>query len=102
MTADVLLADGSTVHVRPIRPEDADAIVALHSRFSERTRYLRFFSPYPRIPARDLARFVNVDHTDREALVVEAGDALIALGQYERLGEGSPGPEGGVGAGGSY
>ena len=68
--ADVLLADGTTVHLRPIRPEDADGIVALHSRFSERTRYLRYFSPYPRIPARDLARFVNVDHRDREALVV--------------------------------
>ena len=39
-SADVLLADGSTVHVRPINPDDADQVVALHSRFSERTRYL--------------------------------------------------------------
>ena len=84
--ADVLLADGSTVHVRPISPDDADATVALHSRFSDRTRYLRYFSPYPRIPSRDLARFVNVDHRDREALVVALGDDLIAVGQYERLG----------------
>jgi acyl-CoA synthetase (NDP forming)/GNAT superfamily N-acetyltransferase len=87
--ADVLLADGTTVHIRPIRPDDADALVALHSRFSERTRYLRFFSPYPRIPPRDLERFVNVDHGDREALVVVAGESMIALGQYERLGAGS-------------
>jgi acyl-CoA synthetase (NDP forming)/GNAT superfamily N-acetyltransferase len=91
--ADVLLADGTTVRVRPIGPEDADALVALHSRFSERTRYMRFFAPYPRIPQRDLARFVNVDHADREALVVESGGLLIALGQYERLGEGSPDAE---------
>ena len=42
--------------------------------------YLRYFSPYPRIPARDLARFVNVDHHDREALVVCLGDDLIAIG----------------------
>lgn len=83
--ADVLLADGSTVHIRPIRPGDADAIVELHSRFSERTRYLRYFSPYPRIPERDLQRFVNVDHADREALVVSAGGRLIAVGRYERL-----------------
>ena len=40
----------------------AEAIVALHSRFSERTRYLRYFSPYPRIPARDLARFVTASN----------------------------------------
>jgi acyl-CoA synthetase (NDP forming)/RimJ/RimL family protein N-acetyltransferase len=88
--ADIVLADGSTAHVRQIRPADADAIVALHSRFSERTRYLRYFSPYPRIPPRDLERFVRVDHRDREAFVVELGDELIAVARYERLGEGSP------------
>jgi acyl-CoA synthetase (NDP forming)/GNAT superfamily N-acetyltransferase len=82
----VLLSDGSTVHIRQISPDDADRIVALHARFSERTRYLRYFSPYPRIPARDLARFVNVDHRDREALVMASGDDLIAVGRYERLG----------------
>jgi acyl-CoA synthetase (NDP forming)/RimJ/RimL family protein N-acetyltransferase len=88
--ADVLLSDGTTVHLRPIRPDDADRIVALHSRFSERTRYLRYFSAYPRIPQRDLDRFVNVDHHDREAFVVEHGDdELIAVGRYERLGAGS-------------
>ncbi|MEN3306535.1 MAG: hypothetical protein V7603_2737 [Micromonosporaceae bacterium] len=84
--ADVLLSDGTSAHMRPIRPPDADSIVAMHSRFSERTRYLRYFSPYPRIPERDLARFVNVDHHDREALVIELGDRLIAVGRYDRLG----------------
>lgn len=84
--ADVLLSDGTTVHLRQITPQDADAVVAMHSRFSERTRYLRYFSPYPRIPARDLHRFVNVDHVDREAFVVAAGERLVAVGRYERLG----------------
>ncbi|GAA1634580.1 GNAT family N-acetyltransferase [Catellatospora bangladeshensis] len=87
--ADVLLADGATVHLRQITPEDGEAVVAMHSRFSERTRYLRYFSPYPRIPARDLHRFVNVDHVDREAFVVAAGERLVAVGRYERLGEGA-------------
>ncbi|HEX6499604.1 MAG TPA: GNAT family N-acetyltransferase [Micromonosporaceae bacterium] len=91
--ADVLLSDGATVHLRQIEPSDADAIVALHSRFSERTRYLRYFSPYPRIPERDLQRFVNVDHRDREALVVALGDKLIAVGRYERLGPNHPDAE---------
>lgn len=83
--ADVVLADGGTVHLRPIRPGDAPAIVALHARFSERTRYLRYFSPYPRIPARDLKRFTEVDHRAREAFVAELGDRLIAVGRYESL-----------------
>jgi acyl-CoA synthetase (NDP forming)/GNAT superfamily N-acetyltransferase len=92
-SADALLSDGATVHVRQIRPDDADAIVAMHSRFSERTRYLRYFSPYPRIPDRDLKRFVNVDHHDREAFVVVSGDRIIAVGRYERLGPGAPDAE---------
>ena len=82
----MLLSDGTTVQLRQIRPTDAPAIVAMHSRFSERTRYLRYFSPYPRIPERDLERFVNVDHRDREAFVVLSGDRIVAVGRYERLG----------------
>ena len=88
--ADVLLSDGSAVHLRPIHPEDAPAIVELHSRMSDRTRYLRYFSPYPRIPERDLARFVNVDHRDREAFVIVSGSRIMAVGRYERLGPESP------------
>ncbi|MGC4860206.1 GNAT family N-acetyltransferase [Micromonospora sp. DT41] len=87
---DVLLSDGSTVQLRPISPDDAPAIVAMHSRFSERTRYLRYFSPYPRIPERDLIRFVTVDHRDREAFVVLAGEQIVAVGRYERLGPQAP------------
>jgi acyl-CoA synthetase (NDP forming)/GNAT superfamily N-acetyltransferase len=83
--ADVVLGDGGTVHLRPIRAGDADAILALHARFSERTRYLRYFSPYPRIPERDLKRFTEVDHHRREALVAELSGRLIAVGRYESL-----------------
>ncbi len=88
--AEVLLADGTTVHLRQITPGDADAVVAMHGRFSERTRYFRYFSPYPRIPARDLDRFVNVDHVDREALVIAVGSELIGVGRYERLAPQAP------------
>jgi acyl-CoA synthetase (NDP forming)/GNAT superfamily N-acetyltransferase len=89
-SADVLLSDGSAVHLRQIQPDDAAAIVDLHSRLSDRTRYLRYFSPYPRIPERDLARFVNVDHRDREAFIVVSGPRIMAVGRYERLGADSP------------
>jgi acyl-CoA synthetase (NDP forming)/RimJ/RimL family protein N-acetyltransferase len=89
-SADVLLSDGTAVHLRPIRPEDAPLIVEFHSRMSDRTRYLRYFSPYPRIPERDLERFVNVDHHDREAFVIVSGRDITAVGRYERLGAESP------------
>ncbi|GAA2622013.1 bifunctional acetate--CoA ligase family protein/GNAT family N-acetyltransferase [Paractinoplanes durhamensis] len=88
--ADVLLSDGTAVHLRQIRPQDAPAIVDFHSRMSDRTRYLRYFSPYPRIPERDLKRFVNVDHQDREAFVIVSGAQITAVGRYERLGADAP------------
>ncbi|MFN2560625.1 MAG: GNAT family N-acetyltransferase [Jatrophihabitans sp.] len=82
--ADVVAADGGTVHLRPIRPSDADALVAFHAGLSQRTRYLRYFSAYPRIPERDLYRFTHVDHHDRVAFVVELAGEIIAVGRYER------------------
>jgi acyl-CoA synthetase (NDP forming)/RimJ/RimL family protein N-acetyltransferase len=83
--ADVVLTDGSTARIRPIRESDGPAILDLHSRMSERTRYLRYFTAYPRISDRDLAHFTIVDHHDREALVASLGGQFIAVGRYERI-----------------
>ena len=91
--SDVVLSDGGTIHIRSVEPTDAEGIVAMHSRFSERTRYLRYFGAYPRIPARDLHRFANVDHRDREAFVATANAHVVAIGRYERLGPGGPSAE---------
>ncbi|MGH8920542.1 MAG: GNAT family N-acetyltransferase, partial [Actinomycetes bacterium] len=86
--ADVVLADGGTVHLRPVVPSDADGLVALHGRLSERTRYFRYFGAYPRIPPRDLVRFSTVDHHDRVAFAALLGDDIVAVGRYERLEQG--------------
>jgi acyl-CoA synthetase (NDP forming)/GNAT superfamily N-acetyltransferase len=86
--ADVVASDGGVVHLRPILPSDADALVAMHSRLSERTRYLRYFGPYPYISPRDLERFTVVDHRTRVAFIALLGDEIIAVGRYEGL----PGP----------
>jgi predicted CoA-binding protein/RimJ/RimL family protein N-acetyltransferase len=83
--ADVVASDGGVVHLRPILPSDADALVALHSRLSERTRYLRYFGPYPSISPRDLERFTVVDHRTRVAFIALLGDEIIAVGRYEGL-----------------
>ncbi|WP_073482640.1 bifunctional acetate--CoA ligase family protein/GNAT family N-acetyltransferase [Streptoalloteichus hindustanus] len=86
--ADVVLSDGGTAHVRPITPDDAERLVAFHGRLSERTRYLRYFGPYPRMPQRDVRRFTTVDHRDRVALVALLGDEIVAVGRFDRLGGG--------------
>src|SRR4051812_10108638 len=83
--ADVVLSDGGTVHLRPIVPDDADLLVAFHGKLSDRTRYLRYFGAYPRIPPRDLERFSVVDHVDRVAFVALLGDDIVGVGRYERL-----------------
>jgi succinyl-CoA synthetase alpha subunit/RimJ/RimL family protein N-acetyltransferase len=85
-------SDGGIVHLRPILPSDADALLRFHEGLSERTRYLRFFGPYPRIPPRDLERFTTVDHRARVAFICLLGDEIIAVGRYEGLpGDGGPG-----------
>ncbi|AHI00261.1 bifunctional GNAT family N-acetyltransferase/acetate--CoA ligase family protein [Kutzneria albida] len=83
--ADVVLSDGGTVHLRPITPDDAERLLAFHGRLSERTRYFRYFGPYPRIPPRDLERFSTVDHVDRVALVALLGEDIVAVGRFDRL-----------------
>jgi acyl-CoA synthetase (NDP forming)/RimJ/RimL family protein N-acetyltransferase len=83
--ADVIAADGGTVHLRPICPEDADGLVGLMERSSDQTRYYRFFGPMKRLSDRDLHRFTHVDHVDRVAFVLELGDQLIGVGRYDRL-----------------
>lgn len=85
--ADVVLADGGTVHVRPIRSDDGPRVAALHERLSNESRYLRFFSPMPHLAPRLLDRFVNVDYVDRFALVAQLGDEVIAVARYDALDE---------------
>ncbi len=86
--ADVVLSDGGTVHLRPITPADAEQLLAFHGRLSERTRYFRYFGPYPRMPQRDLERFSTVDHHDRVAIIALLGDDIVAVGRFDRLGDG--------------
>lgn len=83
--ADVILSDGGTVHVRPIRPDDGLRIQSLHGRLSKESKYLRFFSPMPNLAPSMLDRFVNVDYVDRFALVALLGDDIIGVARYDAL-----------------
>nr|WP_328742660.1 GNAT family N-acetyltransferase [Flavimobilis rhizosphaerae] len=90
--ADVILRDGSTTHLRPITPEDADALQAFHVAQSERSIYMRFFAPLKRLPERDLERFTHVDHVDRVALIAVASSTTTAAAPLA-LAAGTPEPE---------
>ncbi len=83
--ADVLLRDGRTAHIRPIRPDDDDLMVDFYSRVSEQSKYFRFFAPMPNLAPREVQRFVEVDHHDRVALVLLVGERMIAVGRFDRI-----------------
>ncbi len=82
--SDVVLIDGGTAHLRPIRPEDIEQLRALHSRLSPESIYFRFFSPIPRVPEAQLHRLAEVDYTDRFALVAELDGQVVAVARYDR------------------
>ena len=81
--ADVLLRDGRTAQLRPIRPDDTELLVDFYSRVSDESKYYRFFSPMPTLSDKDLHRFTHVDHRERVAFVMLVGGQLIAVGRYD-------------------
>ena len=81
---DVVLADGGTVHVRPIGPDDGDRLIAFHAGLSDETVFLRFFSAKPTLSLAEVERFTHVDHYSRVALVAELGDRLVGVARYDR------------------
>jgi acetate---CoA ligase (ADP-forming) len=83
--ADVVLRDGSTVHVRPVTAEDAPAIRAFLENLSPKSIALRFFSRFP-----DLDRAVrwatDVDGQHRYGLIAtsSADGRVVAHAGWER------------------
>ena len=84
---DASLKDGTVVHLRPIRPDDAPRLVALFDRLSQQTAYQRFFSVLKRLPPAYARVFANVNYRQRLAIVAEretpTGSELIGVGRYE-------------------
>jgi acetyltransferase len=80
----IVLRDGTSLQVRPIRPEDA----ALEQQFvhglSARSRYQRFLHEQPELPPSLLARFTQLDY-DRELALIAlepAQERMLAVGRY--------------------
>lgn len=83
--ADVVLTDGSVAWLRPIKPSDVEGIELFHSKQSQESVYFRFFAPIPKLSARDLRRFTQVDYTERVALVVMIRGEVAGIGRFDRL-----------------
>ena len=81
---DVVLADGATAAVRPIRPDDGDRLAAFHDRQSPESIYYRYFSPRPHLSEPDIEHLTHLDYDDRFALVALRGDDIIGVARYDR------------------
>jgi acetate---CoA ligase (ADP-forming) len=84
--SDVVLTDGGTARIRPCRPDDEAALLALYERLSDESIYLRFFSPVPRPTAVQLERITSIDYVDHMVLVAQLGADIVAVARYDRVG----------------
>ncbi len=81
--SDVVLRTGSTLRLRPIRREDADALLAFERRMPADSVYFRFFGvdgPDPKTAA----AACEVDYRDRYGYVGEAARRIVAVAHYRR------------------
>jgi acetyltransferase len=88
------MKDGSSVTIRPIRPEDEPLMVRFHQTLSERSVYMRYFSALTltsRIAHERLIRLCFIDYDRQLALVADRTDpdtgehALLAIGRIIKL-----------------
>ncbi len=87
--SETTLKDGSTVEIRPIRPEDGEQLrLFAQERMSEQSRYYRFMQVLKSLPPALLAKFSKIDYVREMALVImrppTAGQELIGVARYSR------------------
>src|SRR5262249_25706335 len=88
---DELLRDGGSIHIRAIRPDDKQRLLALFERLSSRSVYFRFFQTKQRLTDEELRYFTELDFVRNVALVatLREGDEerVIGVGRYFGLDE---------------
>jgi RimJ/RimL family protein N-acetyltransferase len=91
---DVVTRSGALVHIRPMRIDDADRLVAFHVGLSQETVYLRFFNIHTKLSPDEIHRFTHLNGTDRVSLVATVGSSpcgdsseIVGVGAYDRSAE---------------
>lgn len=73
------------LRIRPVRADDAERLVAFHSRLSPGSIYRRYFAARPLLTPQEVSHLTQVDYLDRLALVIDDGAEIVAIGRYERI-----------------
>jgi len=88
---DALLRDGGSIHIRVIRPDDKQRLLALFELLSSRSVYFRFFQTKQRLTDEELRYFTELDFTRDVALVATLQEGqdehIIGVGRYFRITE---------------
>ncbi len=75
--------------MRPIRPDDRDALQGFHVAQSQRSTYMRFFATMERLSERDLSRFTETDNVDRVAIVAtitrDGVEVIVGVARFDRI-----------------
>ncbi len=80
---DAVLRDGGIVHIRPIRPDDKEALLAFFERTGPESRYFRFFRSKNRLSSEELIYYTNLDYERRMAFVAVEDGELIGVARYD-------------------
>ena len=75
----MILRDGSSVHVRPVREDDRAAMAEFFSGLTADSRGSRFFSPAANVEE-EAARAVDIDYADRYGLIAVRGEDARPVG----------------------
>ena len=78
-----LLADGTTVEIRPTSPDDIEAVIRFHEAMSPDNLYLRFFSVSKRAGEQEARRVCRPPGPGHAALLALRGTQLAGLASYE-------------------
>ena len=76
------LANGATVHIRPVRPEDEAAEGAFYARLSPETRHLRFQRFSGAVSDGLMHFFTHIDYERHMAFVCEADGQIVGDARY--------------------
>ncbi|MFG2549340.1 GNAT family N-acetyltransferase [Streptomyces sp. NPDC048581] len=87
-TVHALLADGTTVCIRPVRRDDHDQVQGLYEEMSPETLRLRFFAVSRRSAATAADRACAEQHPGYRSLLAETGGRVIGLAEYDSGGAG--------------
>src|SRR5258708_3411515 len=88
--ADVVLRDGSTVKIRPLRPEDEQCLLDFFRSLSEESRWLRFFTIIKdKLLAAEAHREASVDYVRTFGLIALTGgeERVVGHALYSAIGD---------------